>query len=550
MLNKMEPNSDTGRAPDFICIGAQKAGTSWLRVNLSGHPGIWMPPKGELHYFDRLLPEPDFPASQALQRLSDQNALTKALKSFQSVVKASNPVEIAWWAMHNFMDTDDDWYRMQFSLAPDNCIVGEITPRYAICDDVAVKHMYSLSPNAKLIFILREPVERFWSQCKMKMKKNTLAEGDSPAMHFFDSFNGRRRGEYSKTLLRYTEHYDPSQMLIVFYDAIKKTPSHVVEQVIQFLGLPAFQMDETLTSKRVNAASDERPMPSSLKARIAAAYRSEIEILAETFGGYANQWLEGESSVTHPATIQLTPEHIEFLSTQPERIKKKRKRHPLKVFCLSMQRSGTTSVGDWLEFHGLRRAGSPTSVRLKWTKLWNEGDYDSIFASTEFQNAEILEDDPWWCPGFYNTLKEVFPEALFVLLTRDSNDWFTSLCHHSAGMNPGSTVLHARIYDREEDLRKLKESNPHLDPTKGRLLSIKEHRQHYIRCYETHTQNVLAAFEDTPERLFHARLEDPSCFEDLCDFIGVQRNPDIAIPRSNYTTDKMRQALENNLQEA
>src|SRR6185295_12624998 len=39
--------------PDFLCIGAQKAGTGWLYEQLRSHPGFWMPPMKELHYFDR-----------------------------------------------------------------------------------------------------------------------------------------------------------------------------------------------------------------------------------------------------------------------------------------------------------------------------------------------------------------------------------------------------------------------------------------------------------------------------------------------------------------
>src|SRR2546423_15293863 len=40
--------------PDFLCIGAQRAGTGWLYEQLRNHPDFWMPPMKELHYFDRL----------------------------------------------------------------------------------------------------------------------------------------------------------------------------------------------------------------------------------------------------------------------------------------------------------------------------------------------------------------------------------------------------------------------------------------------------------------------------------------------------------------
>jgi hypothetical protein len=40
--------------PDFLCVGAQKGGTSWLYQQLESHPDFWMPPVKELHYFDKL----------------------------------------------------------------------------------------------------------------------------------------------------------------------------------------------------------------------------------------------------------------------------------------------------------------------------------------------------------------------------------------------------------------------------------------------------------------------------------------------------------------
>src|SRR4029453_18936667 len=40
--------------PDFLCVGAQKAGTSWLYHQLVSHPDFWMPPVKELHYFDEM----------------------------------------------------------------------------------------------------------------------------------------------------------------------------------------------------------------------------------------------------------------------------------------------------------------------------------------------------------------------------------------------------------------------------------------------------------------------------------------------------------------
>jgi len=208
-----------------------------------------------------------------------------------------------------------------------------------------------------------------------------------------------------------------------------------------------------------------------------------------------------------------------------------------------MQRSGTTSVGDWLEAHGLVRAGYPTSARLDWTRLWMRGNHESIFQSPEFQRAEILEDDPWWCPDYYRFLATRFPDARFILLTRDPDDWFESLCHHSGGLNPGWSDIHARIYDREADLRAVLAGREGIGPSQPGLLSIANHESHYKSVYERHNQNVQEFFAGTPNRLFVGRLNDSRTFVDLCEFAGVRHNPKIAVPRSNARTVEMAQRL-------
>lgn len=531
------------RTPDFIGIGAQKAGTSWLRANLARHSKIWMPPLAELHYFDRTLEYPPFPPDDAGERLRDPAQLSASLHRFRNSMAKLDVAESSWWAIHEFLDRNDDWYRLLFSLAPRDCVVGEITPRYAICREQEIEQMSKLAPDTKLLFILRNPVDRFWSQCKMRRASGDLSSTDSAAMQFFESSNGRSRGEYTSTIARFCKYYDPSQMLIVFHDAIAREPHVVLEGVYRFLGLPNQVADGAVIAEPVNQAADRRAIPESLRVRIGAAYRNEMETLAEVFGGYASAWLEDGIPARADSLVQLTHSHLDAIADRPARVRASRLRHPIKVFCLSMQRSGTTSVGDWLEAHCLKRVGSPTAMRLGWTRLWFEGKYEEIFAMPEFQAAEILEDDPWWSSGFYRHLAVRFPEARFVLLTRDPDDWFDSLCHHSAGLNPAWTDVHARIYNRENDLLALLREQPEVNPVESGLLSVIDHREHYKKMYQQHTVSVIEAFANESERLFCGRLDDPSSFYQLCDFVGVRRNPKLSIPRSNARTAQMEQAL-------
>ncbi len=440
------------------------------------------------------------------------------------------------------MDTaqDDARYRLLFGAAPTDALVGEITPRYAICTDLQIAHMHAIAPQAKLIFLLRHPVDRFWSQCLMKQAGGSLSPGDPAAMQLFDSANGRPRGEYTKTLVRYCRYFDPSQILLVFTDAIRQMPVAVLEAIHHFLGLPPIPIDPVLVAQPVNAALTPTAMPTSLRERISAAYRSEIETIAELFSAPATSWLaDSEPLLPYPAARLLTAAHVDWLRQRLHQPLGLKSRRADLLFCVSMQRSGTTSVGDWLESHGLVRAGHPTSARLQWSFLWFRGEYDRIFCSPEFQSAEIFEDDPWWSGNAYKILAERFPQARFILLTRDADSWFESLCHHSGGRNPGPTLLHANVYQRQDDLQALIERNPQCDPLQHGLLSILEHREHYKAIYRRHTAAILQFFAAMPQRLFTGPLNSPQTFIDLCAFAGVSHNPAIPIPHANARSAAM-----------
>jgi len=186
---------------------------------------------------------------------------------------------------------------------------------------------------------------------------------------------------------------------------------------------------------------------------------------------------------------------------------------------------------------------------LGWTRLWMQGDYEAIFSSPEFEQAEIFEDDPWWCPGFFQVLAERFPDARFILLERDADAWFESMCHHSAGRNPGWTDVHARIYEREADLQDLLTRQPEVSKENWSLLSIVDDPEHYKAIYQRNLRAVRTFFANQPHRLFYGRLEDPDVFAKICAFVGVSQNPAIPVPHTNARTESMQAALQKYLQE-
>ena len=106
--------------PDFLGIGAQKAGTSWLHKNLRCHPQIYMPKTKELHYFD--------------------------------------------WRPHRSLNT----YAREFA-GGEALVKGEITPYSASLPRWCIRYIHKLMPDTKLILFLRNPIDRAWSQALMNL---------------------------------------------------------------------------------------------------------------------------------------------------------------------------------------------------------------------------------------------------------------------------------------------------------------------------------------------------------------------------------------------
>ena len=104
-----------GQLPDFLGIGVQKGGTTTLQRLLEQHPDLFLPKQKELHYF----------------------------------------------SLH--YGKGEAWYRQQFAAAAPQQRCGEITPYY-VFHPQAPQRIHALLPQAKLILLLRDPVERALSQ--------------------------------------------------------------------------------------------------------------------------------------------------------------------------------------------------------------------------------------------------------------------------------------------------------------------------------------------------------------------------------------------------
>lgn len=202
-----------------------------------------------------------------------------------------------------------------------------------------------------------------------------------------------------------------------------------------------------------------------------------------------------------------------------------------------MQRTGTTSVGQFFKENNYKVAGWKTSFKNKWSNSWVQGDFETIFNSRDFKINQVFEDDPWWLPEFYKVLYNRFPNSKFILFTRNEDDWFNSMITHSKGKTLGNTMLHCKIYRREEDFYNLfPDQTKRLEYDKKRvdnLLKLKDYEAHYKNVYRIRNQEIKDFFEErAPKVLFTCELEDLQKWNKLANFMNISVADDMDIHKN------------------
>ena len=210
--------------PNFLIIGAAKAGTTAIYNYLNQHPDIYMSPVKEPMFFAFEDEKPNFcgPRSETInQSIAD-------LASYQSLFK-----------------------NMGNAIA-----VGEASPIYLYSKKAPARIAHHL-PNVKLIAILRNPVERAYSHYLMLVRNgveqsNSFSEALNQEesriqKHQLPAIPYLQGGFYNTQLIRYYERFHPSQIRVYLYEDLTQNSPGLFNDVFSFLGVnPTFVPDTSV----------------------------------------------------------------------------------------------------------------------------------------------------------------------------------------------------------------------------------------------------------------------------------------------------------------
>ncbi len=287
----------TGRCagPDFICVGAQKAGTRWLYDQLAFHPEFWMPPVKELHYFDGA--RPGFRKAKRLQgRIeADLDKLNRNRTEDAARPLADRDLRFVGGYLQLFKDKRagiEGYARLFDEKGAQKA--GDVTPAYSKLADGDVEKIVRRFPDVKAVFIAREPVERAWSALGMaaRQAKSRVKQPVTPTtvLKFLKRKDVAGRSYPSHTVARWKKIAPEGQFAYFFFDDLR-TAADLRSRVLRFLdadpGLPSGDLDPGFNRRSKSAKLE---LTDELRDTLVNHFAEEIRRCADTLGGRAVEW--------------------------------------------------------------------------------------------------------------------------------------------------------------------------------------------------------------------------------------------------------------------
>ena len=224
------PSIETKPLPNFLVVGANKAGTTSLYHYLKQHPDIYLSPLKEPHYFSKDIHPEEFSRSFAQNKLQD-------IASY-----VEGPME----EYHAGFVREWEHYTKLFKNAEGKKAIGELSTSY-LYSKVAAHEIRSALGDIKIIICLRNPIQRAYSHYRMN-----LWTGNSKAPTFMQALKDDEAhqpkvwgnahlyvdiGKYYQQVKRYYDEFSSDNICIIFAEDLKNETSEVVKRLYNFLGV-------------------------------------------------------------------------------------------------------------------------------------------------------------------------------------------------------------------------------------------------------------------------------------------------------------------------
>lgn len=274
----------------FVCVGAQKSGTTWLARTLAAHPDLFLTPVKEIHYFDHV--------RGLTEHLGPRKRRSRYRKYHQRLWTqwgriAENRALWPWYRDYMADPIDDRWYARLFEHRGDCRFAGEVTPEYAIIGEDGFRHLQRLAPGARLLFIMRSPVAQSWSQVLHFARGHDIDIAHLSTQRLIELtelVRVRALRDYAQTLADLAAVFPPSQVMPLFFEDVHADRPEALRGICRFIGIDDDRRWFPDTAQRFNS-SQEAALPAPVREHLRRQCRPVAEAVQARLGRIPDGWL-------------------------------------------------------------------------------------------------------------------------------------------------------------------------------------------------------------------------------------------------------------------
>lgn len=275
----------------IYCVGAAKAGTSWLFDYLYSHPDTYFPTVKELNYWNAVAMGAGKFYRSELERRKAEIAARNVVTRDEDIhaYQLQSMADIEEWLVTFDGETRDDKAYLGFIGAglEDAKLVGDFSPGYALLGPEWFAEMAKSHENVKFLYLLREPVDRLWSHFRMN-----AGGDDAAAVSMVDGYlageeaNVARRSNYRRTVKRLMQAVPEDRLHVELYERL--FTEDALGRICDFLGIEMIPAD---FGKRVHG-SPKAGLDPERRARLQSALKPQYNFIERYMGAVPVEWQE------------------------------------------------------------------------------------------------------------------------------------------------------------------------------------------------------------------------------------------------------------------
>lgn len=277
--------------PHFICVGCQKAGTDWVYDQFRSHRDFDMPPFKELHYFNRLCNKRR--RDHVERRIAWMTACHGQGHDFSREIRFLNGM----LGFENHESIDFEYYKNMF-LEYTPLATADVSPGYTGLQGDVYDLIARNLPGTRCFLIVRDPVERIWSQALMHERLGGAGHG----WHFqhaateLDEFEAllanpqtRRLSSAASTISACQAAFS-DRFAVFMFDDLRENPERFRRELCDFLGVHPYRFTIPASFNKKAGQPGKRAMPSAFAKKAARVYEAEYEALEKLLGAKVTDW--------------------------------------------------------------------------------------------------------------------------------------------------------------------------------------------------------------------------------------------------------------------